>query len=214
MKYNASDFNEMRFDVFRTGQVKMTDFYPVLGMRTVLTEVPDLMDKSLKADSLILDRLIRFCVLFCVKDGNPLSRERDLKMKKKAIYQLLNINETQPVFVIIERWHSWFLSVLSAVLSVSNDRLYSTWISLRISYEEMLDCLRANALESDDPQKMLELKLTIQKNLASYKKSLDEMEAQLFPDANTRDMVHNFEAFIAEGKGGFAEFMVARQWDQ
>lgn len=214
MRYKPEDFSEMRLDPFRTGQVKMTDFYPVLAMRSVLNEVPDLMDRSLKPDSFVLDRLIRYCVLFCIKDGNPLSRERDLKMRKKAIFSLLNINDNQPVYLFIERQHSWFLSILSAVLSISNDRLYSTWISLRISYEEMLDCLRSSALESDDPQKMLELKLTIQKNLSSYKKSLDEMEAQLFPDANTRDMIHNFEAFIAEGKGGFAEFMVARQWDQ
>lgn len=214
LSYDESEFSELRFNPFATDGKKMIQVYADLSIRHNLTYLPqdELKDESLVVNHEVLDALIRFCVLFGIKDGNPLNRERDLGQKKKKIMQILGINKNHNAYPYIEQRHGWFLLILREILSLVNDRDYSQWLAMREYFEENLSLLMASVLDSDDPAQLQDSKAKAAKAIKEGGDMLNKLESKLFPDSFVKDAMHNLEKYIADGKGGFAEFVVAQSW--
>jgi len=209
--YKPADFGEMKYDVFADWTMFMWQQYEVFKTRPLLSEVPMgvFMDDEVIEEKDV-DRLLRYAILYCSRQGNPLARELDLNQRRETIWTLLHISKKDPLRGYVEHWHPWVTKVMISYLRLENDMEYGSWLTDKIAYYQYLEFQMLDPMTSEDPEKTIRLKSAISQLKPDLEKRLKEKENFLFPDTRMRDEISEMEARIQEGRGGFAEFVVAR----
>lgn len=160
-----------------------------------------------------LDLMIRYIILFCTRKGNPLSRERDFEMKKKQVCEMLGIKANDRVRAkYIDKWHPWFIQVMAVYLRLVNERDYTSWLALKMSYDQDMVYLMMPLNTVEDPEKTLLAKNRIRDSMEKREESLRKIEAALFPDDKSLAAITELETGAFDGTGSYAEFRVAEDW--
>jgi len=212
------DLKDMKYNpLVRTKGLNIWEIYPDLATRKDFCEIPMGVfgktpdDLPTKGD---LDEVVRWVILFCTKDGNPLARELDFEARRKRCFDELYMKPGYLSVKLITQWHPFVVNIMAVYMRMIDNEKYSRWIAMKASHDQNLQYLMANPIFADDPEKMLALKDKLAKSLPKSAKDLKELEASLFPDEQVRDVLNEFQTLISDGPGGWAEYYVAQNYDE
>jgi hypothetical protein len=210
------DFSRMRFDPTARGKGKLIwQHYTELQTRADLCKVPteyiEVAGGSERAEE-TLDDIVRFSIMFCGKDGNPMAREGDFDVRMKRSLENLLIGKKDPSYDLITGWDSWVVKVMATFMRMQDNEKYQRWIAMKVQHQQNLEYIMMPASASDDPEKVMTLKEKIRIGLAKTAKDIQELENSLFPDAKVRDLINEHQQLILDGPGSFADYMVATEY--
>lgn len=214
----VDDLKDMRFNpLVRDKGKPIWEIYPELATRKDFTEIPqgvfgqnpdDLPSKH------ELDEVLRWVILFCTKDGNPLARELDFDARRARCFDELSLKPNYLSTKLITQWHPWVVNIMAVYMRMVDNEKYSRWVAMKVAHDQNMQYLMANPMYSDDPEKMMTLKDKLSKSLPKSAKDLKELEASLFPDEQVRDLLNDFQVLISDGPGGWAEYYVAQDYNE
>lgn len=210
------DFSKMRFDPTFRGKAKMIwQHYSELQTRSDLCKVPteffELAGGKEKCEE-TLDDLVRFCIMFCGKEGNPMSREGDFDVRQKRCMEHLVIKKSDIAYELITGWHPWVVKIMAVFMRMQDNEKYQRWISTKVMHDQNLEYIMTPAKYSDDPDKVIGIQEKVKAGLARSAKEIKELENSLFPDDKVRDLINEYQQLILDGPGGFADYFVAAEY--
>jgi hypothetical protein len=210
------DFSKMRFDPTMRGKAKMIwQHYTELQTRADLCKVPteflDLAGGKEKALE-TLDELVRFSIMFCGKEGNPMAREGDFDVRQKRCMEHLVIGKKDIAYELITTYHPWVVKIMAVFMRMQDNEKYQRWISMKVNHAQNLEYMMTPASAADDPEKVMGIKEKIRIGLGKSAKEIQELENSLFPDNKVRDLINEHQQLILDGPGGFADYFVATEY--
>lgn len=208
--YRSVEFRDMRFNVFADWTKMLWEQYPLFKSREDLHKIPFqiFMDDETVSDQ-DLDRLLRFIILYCTRENNPLASETDLEIKAKTIWSLLHISEKDPLRKYVETWHPWVCRVMSVYLRLMDDQAYTSWLNTKIQFYQFSEYLLASLITAEDPERVIAAKEKISRLMPNLETTLRQKEDLLFPDKKAARGISELEMNILDKKTGFAEAVVA-----
>jgi hypothetical protein len=147
------------------------------------------------------DLLIRFCMLTCIKKGNPLAEEENLPILYQQAYTLLNIDpERDTVPAMVNSMHTLYTMICSTCFIIGGDMLYEQWSAMKRTWHALNQSLIAGGLDSSEI-------LNVTKNLNNLRTQIETLETALFVSAHHASMAAEEDAirYYAEAN--------AREWE-
>lgn len=214
---DKSDFQGMKYDVFKDRQSAIWTQYPLLMTRPDLCQVPAEFFWEERNETpptwQDLDILMRFVIIFCSQErNNPLAAERDFIFRRDTAMNLVGIYQGDPLKEMIENWHPWVVTCMAVFMKMDNSTLYNTWLSLLISYYQDVTYIMASPQSSDDVDRLMAGKTRIKAGLNARYEELQQMATRVFPTMEVAEEVSKHETGIFDGIGSYPEYMVAKDW--
>lgn len=210
------DFSRMRFDPTSRGKSKFIwQYYPELQTRADLCKVPaDYVEVAGGKDRAeeTLDDIVRFAIMFCGKEGNPMAREGDFDVRMKRCMEHLLIGKKDPSYDLITSWNTWVVKIMATFMRMQNNDKYQRWVAVKMQHHQNLEYIMIPAQTSEDPEKMITVQEKIRAGLVRTEKDIQELENSLFPDEKVRDLINEYQQLILDGPGSFADYMVASEY--
>lgn len=195
------DFSGMEYDPTNGIGIPFVTIYPKLTKFRVLMERPivelEVKSKKSKLVDTDWDMLIRYSLLFSVKEGNPISYISDWDERKALCLQVLGIDKKYPiVLTVIDMNHFLLAGLIRFWLQLAMNDTYTMWFTLRTQFHNYNQFLR-QPINMDTTSTSVN---TAMKLLPDLKKEIDKLESQLFIDSQIRKMVNEEEIayFYAE----------------
>lgn len=150
------------------------------------------------------DQLIRFVCLF-IDRQSPFSKEKDFDARKNKCFEMLGIPDDPDNIVrfIVNNSLDVFRVMTTAYFKLINDMLYEQWYAKRNMFSQYSSYLMRPFQDEQDPEKAIKTRAGIETHLARLATELITMEASLFPDTRTLEMIGQISS--NDALGGFAE---------
>lgn len=194
--FTKDDFKNMRHNPLAVPQGrKMTDHYPALGRFKAFTDIPSLTGDSnntarphvLSASD--LDTMVKFVTLMVEPRGNPIAREKNFEVRASESWRVLGISQTSVLRKFEQQGHWWFYATMFEYFKMTWDTTYQEWFSQKLAFHEMSRTLAKPMMMADMDDKEVRAKLAIAGALKGLRKNISELEATLFKDSETIEII-------------------------
>jgi len=132
------------------------------------------------------DKLLRYCILF-FDDNSPFAKNRDLDDKKNKCFEAAKSD--MEVRNEVEKEGERYRGVIYDWFNLSHSYTFLEWWSRKKDYTSNVIYLSSNLASFADPEKAIQRKNDIKKNLESDRSSLLGLENALFKDEKTKKML-------------------------
>ncbi|AIM37393.1 hypothetical protein KO02_12345 [Sphingobacterium sp. ML3W] len=174
------DFSKQRYNVeqaFKSGKTMM-EVYPELGN----------YEEFSKSEQ---DPILMIMILMVDEDSPFVKAYRDnVEMRLQKIYQYLGLETYDSMFIEINEGHNFvFNNMVFKWFMLSDSLAYETWYSMQINYHINNLFLRRPLDFDNNPEKNMDTRAKIRKELPASHKELVEFERVVFPDTFSRKIV-------------------------
>lgn len=188
----------MRHNPFAVPQGKrMADHYSQIGRIPAFTDIPNLNVKEggntaarIVLNASDLNSMVKFVVLMVEPRGNPLAKERNFEVRGDTAWGLLGIGQNNQLREFERKGHWWFHNTLFEYFKLTHDTLYMEWFSQKMAYLNMTRALAMPITQTSVDKDDVKTRLDISAALEKFRQRISALEATLFKDKETHEIIH------------------------